>query len=154
MGIKIEEVQPDRQAEIVEFFDMFTVNEFIEFFPSEMAQYASEHLEKHEHMYAAHKNGALVGAMAFTVQGGVGQLAAIQLDRKLSPLKQARIRKGLLRKFTDACKDYGCHLCFMWIPHQYVDSIKYYLKEGFERVFTARKFWYRNDYILLVKDLK
>jgi len=153
MGLRIEKVQPEDEIKVTEFFNKYSIDEFEAFFPVEIAQYAKQTFVKKEYFYAAYHNDTLVGAILFTVQGGVGQLTAIQVDRTLEPINQLRIRKALLNKFVETCKEEGCHICFMWIPHQYVDLVKYYLQEGFERIFTARNFWYKNDYLLLVKEL-
>ena len=151
MGLKIEKTE--QSEEINEFFDEYSVDEFEAFFPVEMAHYAKRSFKKKEHSYAAYLNGELVGAILFTVQGGVGQLTAIQVDNRLDPVRQLRIRKALIRQFIETCKDNTCHLCFMWLPHQYAESLKCYLQQGFERIFTARNFWYRKDYILLANEL-
>jgi len=153
MGLKIEKVNKNIEALVSEFFDRYSVDEFEAIFPVEMAQYAKQSFSKKEHSYAAYQNSDLVGAILFSTQGGVGQLTAIQVDRRLNPVKQLRIRKELVRKYIETCQEENCHICFTWIPHQHVDLLKYYLQEGFERIFTARGFWYKNDYILLVKEL-
>jgi len=80
MGLKIDEVPSEEAAEVEEFFTQSSINDFREFFPVEMAKFAAGHFGKQEYFYAAKNNGTLVGAMHFSIQGGVGQLAAIQIN--------------------------------------------------------------------------
>ena len=138
--------------EIEKFFARSTIDDFRELFPVEMAKFASEHFKKDEYAFVARDNRKLVGAMYFSVEGGVGQLAAIQVEKGLGILEREKVRTRLLRTFTDACKDNNCHLAFIWIPYQCREAIAVYLKLGFEKLFTAKNFWYKNDFILLVKE--
>jgi len=118
-----------------------------------MANFAAEHFGKQEYFYAAKNNGALVGAMHFSIQGGVGQLAAIQIRKGFNEALSEKIRHKLFQRFIKTCNEKECHLALMWVPYQYRDIIAIYLRQGFEKVLTARSFWYKNDFILLTKEL-
>ncbi len=153
MGLKVEEVSGEEIAGVEKFFAQSSIGDFREFFPVAMADFAVERFGKAEYFYLAKDNDMLVGAMHFSIQGGVGQLAAIQVDRELDPIQQESIRARLFQRFVEVCRENRCHLAFVWMPRQYINAIGVYLKQGFKRVFTAKNFWYRNDFILLTKEL-
>ncbi|MCW4046993.1 MAG: GNAT family N-acetyltransferase [Candidatus Bathyarchaeota archaeon] len=153
MGLKLDEVSSEEVADVEAFFTQSSIREFREIFPVEMADFAAEHFDKREFFYAARNNGELVGAMHFSIQGGVGHLAAIQVKKDLPLNLRERIRHKLFQKFIKTCNEKECHLALVWIPYQYRDAIAYYIKQGFKKEFTARNFWYKNDFILLTKEL-
>lgn len=153
IGLKLKKVKEREVKRIEKFFTESSIDEFREFFPVEMADFATETFKKKEYFYVAKINDNPVGAMYFSIQGGVGQLAAIQVDKELSNVKQKRMRIALLEKFIEICNKEMCHLAYMWIPHQYKKTIGVYYKRGFRNIFTAKDFWYKNDFILLVKKL-
>jgi len=153
MGLKINLVPSMEVKEVEEFFAHSSINDFREFFPVEMAKFAAENFDKQEYFYAAKNNETLVGAMHFSIQGGVGQLAAIQTKKELDEIQQEKIRHSLFQRFLQTCNEKGCHLAFMWIPYQYRDTITTYLKQGFKKILTTKNFWYKNDFILLTKEL-
>ena len=153
MGLKVEEVPSQDVNKIERFFTESSINEFREFFPVEMAKFATTHFKKEEYFLAARENDTLVGAMHFSIQGGVGQLAAIQIDKELDPVQRERIRTKLFQRFLEICKEKSCHLFLVWIPYQCKEAIGVYLKQGFERAFNAKNFWYKNNFILLTKEL-
>ena len=154
MGLTIDQVPSEEVREVEEFFAQSSISDFREFFPVEMAKFAAENFDKQEYFYAARNNdGALAGAMHFSIQGGVGQLSAIQTKKELNEIQRERIRHNLFQKFLKTCNEKGCHLAFMWIPYQYRSTVAVYLKHGFEKALTARNFWYKNDFMLLTKEL-
>lgn|GEM_PF-2888237 len=153
MGLKIDVVPSAEVKEVEEFFANSSISDFREFFPVEMAKFAAENFDRQEYFYAAKNNGTLVGAMHFSIQGGVGQLAAIQTRKDLDKIQQEKIRHSLFQRFLQTCNEKSCHLAFMWIPYQYRDTVAIYLKQGFKKILTAKNIWYKNDFILLTKEL-
>lgn len=153
MGLKTNIVPNGEVKEVEEFFAHSSISDFREFFPVEMAKLATDTFGKQEFFYAAKNNDLLVGAMHFSIQGGVGQLAAIQTKKDIDEAQQEKIRHNLFQQFLKICNENNCHLAFMWIPYQYRNTITTYLKQGFKKILTARNFWYKNDFLLLTKEL-
>ena len=147
MGIKIEEVTNFEEAE--EFFRKTRLNTFNEIFPPEVAAIARETFGRKDYFFVARQDENIIGAMKFSITGKVGQLDAIAVPYEFDEARKDMIRSRLLEKFLDVCRT--CHRLFLWIPFQHKQAIKIYKKYGFREALHAKKFWYENDYILMVK---
>ncbi len=151
MGLIVEKVPDNEFNEVEDFFVQSSISDFIELLPPEMAKFASEHFRKEDYFFAARDKEVLVGAMHFSIQGGVGHLAGIQINQELTAAHRGRIRNLLLTNFIDICRGKR-HRAMIWVPYQYRNALNSYTRHGFRKIFVGKNLWYKDDFILLTRE--
>ena len=152
MGMKIVEAPEELHEEIGDFFHTASMDDYSSICPPELASVDEKKFKRKEFIFIAEQGEEILGAIKFSVQGGVGQMGGIHVKPGLRPISTETIMRKLFEKFVEVCKQELCHAAVTWIPMEHKEALHTFTNYGFQEKLRAKGFWYKKDFSLMVKN--